>query len=136
MAKIRLVSGYLWLSVEAAIREALFDSFGFNKRLLGQPAYLSEIIALIQGVPGVDYVCVDAFYGAAIESTLKYPEQNDDLFGKLIEKLLRKGTDTKKTLVNAHLAKLDPDGSVRPAQLVVFNSDIPQSVILNQIMEQ
>lgn len=136
-AKICLVSGYLWLPVEATIRAALFDSLGFNKRSLGQPALRSEIIALIQSVPGVEYINVDAFYGAAYESILKNAKpdnsEQNDLLSILQELLLPESADTNKTKVCADLAQLGVGGMVRPAQLAVFNSGIPQSIILNQI---
>jgi hypothetical protein len=62
-AKISLSPGYLWDPVAKAIRSALFDTFGFQKRSLGQSVLLSEVISIIQHIKGVEYVDVDAFGG-------------------------------------------------------------------------
>jgi predicted phage baseplate assembly protein len=62
-AKVRLAPDYLWEPVATAIRAALLDVFGFQRRALGQPALLSEVISLMQNIDGVAYVDVDAFGG-------------------------------------------------------------------------
>jgi len=48
--------------VQAAVRGALKSTFGFERRDFGQPVTLSEVAAVIQGVPGVAYVDIDALY--------------------------------------------------------------------------
>jgi hypothetical protein len=62
-ANVRLATDYQWEPVVTKIRAALLDSFGFQKRALGRPALLSEIISAIQDTEGVEYVDVDAFGG-------------------------------------------------------------------------
>jgi hypothetical protein len=52
-----------WDRVEPAARAALLDAFSFRRRELGQDVYLSEAVAVMQSVPGVDYVDVDVFHG-------------------------------------------------------------------------
>src|SRR5205823_11995664 len=54
--------------VEPLIRAALLDRLSFAARELGQPAYLSEVIATAQAVPGVDHVDVEAFAGVGANS--------------------------------------------------------------------
>lgn len=53
--------------VEPAVRAAALAAGGFASHGLGQPVYLSEIVAAMQAVPGVDYVEVDLF--AALPGT-------------------------------------------------------------------
>jgi predicted phage baseplate assembly protein len=70
--------------VEPRVRRALLERLGFDRRELGQPAYLSEAIAAAQAVPGVEYVDVDVFAGVPgsmtpaglqkLASTLTTPE--------------------------------------------------------------
>lgn len=62
-ANVRLATDYQWETVVTKIRAALLDNFGFQKRALGQPVLLSEIISVIQKIEGVEYVDVDAFGG-------------------------------------------------------------------------
>ena len=54
---------YLWDKVEADVRTALLNHFSFAARNLGQPAYRSEALAVVQSVPGVIYVDIDIFEG-------------------------------------------------------------------------
>jgi hypothetical protein len=53
---------YLAETVDDAIRAALFTMFSFGARGLGQPAYLSEVYARLEAVPGVVGVHVTEFF--------------------------------------------------------------------------
>jgi hypothetical protein len=64
-AKVRVAAGYGWDLVQPAVQAALTDRFSFHARGLGQSAYLSEVLATIQAVPGVDYADVTAFTGVS-----------------------------------------------------------------------
>jgi hypothetical protein len=58
--------------VLAAVKAALSAAFSFSSRAFGQPVFSSEVIATIQGVPGVVAMTLDAFdySGAASASPL------------------------------------------------------------------
>ncbi len=58
-ARVRVLGAYLWEAVEPALREHLLETFSFERRELGQEVRLSEVIAAIQSVSGVDWVDVD-----------------------------------------------------------------------------
>lgn len=58
-AKVRLLPDYEWQSVEPKIRAALLQAFGFANRDPGQEVFRSEIVSVIQAVPGVAYVDLD-----------------------------------------------------------------------------
>ncbi|WP_328609100.1 putative baseplate assembly protein [Amycolatopsis sp. NBC_00345] len=62
-AGVKVQPDYSWDLVEPAVRAALLDRFSFAGRDLGEPAYLSEVFAAIQAVPGVDYADIDVFDG-------------------------------------------------------------------------
>lgn len=62
-AGIKVLPDYDWDRVEPAVRAAVLAAFGFTARELGEPAYLSSAISVMQAVPGVDYVDVDLFHG-------------------------------------------------------------------------
>lgn len=53
---------YLKEKVEAGVRGALLTAFSFDARGLGQAVALSEVVAVIQAVPGVLGVDVDALH--------------------------------------------------------------------------
>ena len=71
-AGIHVDPDYQWSLVAPAVRAALLDRFGARRQQLGQPVYLSEVIATVQAVPGVEYLEVDTFTGVPGDST---PEQ-------------------------------------------------------------
>jgi PA14 domain len=48
--------------VETAVKDALKAGFSFEARSFGQPVALSEVEAVIQNVPGVAFVDLDALY--------------------------------------------------------------------------
>jgi predicted phage baseplate assembly protein len=62
-AKVRVTTGDTWDVVQPAVQAALTERLSFAARDLGQPAYLSEVLAAIHAVPGVDYADVAAFTG-------------------------------------------------------------------------
>ena len=62
-AGVAILPDYQWESVVLNLREALLDAFSFERRELGQDVVLSEVVGIMQNVPGVAYVDVDAFGG-------------------------------------------------------------------------
>jgi hypothetical protein len=62
-ANVAVLPNFTWELVEPAVRAAVLDRFSFAARDLGRPAFLSEALAAMQGVAGVDYVDVDVFAG-------------------------------------------------------------------------
>ena len=49
-ANVRMAADYQWEPVATNVRATLLDAFGFQKRALGQPALLSEVISAIQKI--------------------------------------------------------------------------------------
>jgi predicted phage baseplate assembly protein len=62
-ATVQVDADHTFELVEPLVRAAVLDRLGFEARELGQPAYLSELFAAAQAVPGVDHVSVDVFAG-------------------------------------------------------------------------
>ncbi|NDJ78011.1 MAG: hypothetical protein GYB65_17305, partial [Chloroflexi bacterium] len=61
-ARVARAPDYLWDDVYARVHQALFDTFGFHRRELGQPVFASEIVDTIQRVPGVRYVDLERLF--------------------------------------------------------------------------
>ncbi|NLS27344.1 hypothetical protein S2M10_23390 [Sphingomonas sp. S2M10] len=61
-ATLRVDPAFVPDMVRAAVAAALAETFSFERRALGQPVYRSEVIALMQAVPGVDWIDLDALY--------------------------------------------------------------------------
>jgi predicted phage baseplate assembly protein len=139
---VALEAGYLWDPVAEAIRAAVLDAFGFQKRSLGQPALLSELIALIQNIDGVDYLDVLAFGGipekqAASDGTrqLLTLTQMAAAVQAITGNQLRKVTPLAPGVqqsVSVNSAGFE-NGGLRPAQLAIFTDAVPDTLILNQI---
>ena len=71
-------------TVSGAVEAALRTSFSFDAREFGQPVALSEIMAVVQGAPGVVAVDVDWFYrgtSATRENRLVARQPNADASG-------------------------------------------------------
>ena len=136
-AKIHLEPDYLWDPVAAAVRDALFATFGFRKRALGQPALLCEVIECIQSVEGVGYVDVDAFGGVpervSDEDGTRRLQTLEEISDTVAEIVSGSGNDSKPAnAVLAGLAEFE-NGAVVPARLAILASTVPDTVVLNQI---
>lgn len=86
---------YLPDKVLASVREALRSHFSFEARDFGQGVALSEVIAVMQGIPGVVEVAITYLYHK--DST---PQRNN--------------------LLRANLAQVQDNGSVTPAELLLL----------------
>lgn len=56
---VKVKPDFLTDLVFTAVKETLTEAFSFSARSFGQGVTLSEVIAQIQGVPGVDYIDLD-----------------------------------------------------------------------------
>lgn len=154
-AKVRIKAEYQWEVVESTVRSKLLDYFSFDRRELGQDAWLSEVITVIENVAGVDYVDVDVFDGLAeTESTetlirdierLVDPENPDSLLGssqprqrvdtemarlpEAIHFYTRKTVPRKMEKSNFGQRRV----AILPAQIAVLNPDIKDTLILTEL---
>jgi predicted phage baseplate assembly protein len=59
---VRIDGDFASEKVLAAVEQALRDNFSFVARSFGQPVHLSEVIAVVQAMPGVIAVDIDKLY--------------------------------------------------------------------------
>ena len=119
-AKVNVLPEYLWEKVKVQMRALLLDKLSFDNRELGQSVTLSEVLSLMQSVPGVNYVDFDILDSVS-EETLADPN-----FGAKL---------TLKPRVNASLARMKPDKSdILPAQLVFLSPDAVDTLILEEVV--
>jgi hypothetical protein len=124
-AGVKVQAGYQWVSVAPNLRSALLDFFGFENRDLGQSAFLSEAISLMQGVAGVQYVNVQTFDSVA-------EGVNAAQLATLAARLRR------RDVVRAELARVnanatDPRQRIAAAELAILTPDVPDTLILTEI---
>jgi predicted phage baseplate assembly protein len=146
-ANIKLLADHQWEVVSEAVRASVIETFGFERRRLGQSALRSELISIMQAIPGVSYVDVDAFGGIPEKRTAPDPITEErvrrlitpDEMTAAVLKIVGKPTETsgsRKTpsenviVTSARVVK----GLVIPAQLAVFNPAVQDTLILNQIV--
>jgi len=132
-ARVRILPEYEWAAVEPALRTAVGASFGFLRRNPGQDIFLSEVVSVMQGVPGVDFVDVDTFGGI--------PEKTPDADGRrplrpeeLEEAIKALIGAAPSPRISVELAGYDAMHQLRPAQLALFLPDMPETLILNQFV--
>jgi hypothetical protein len=124
-ARVRILADYQWESVVPKIRNALLAAYGFDRRDLGQSAFLSEAIGITQSVEGVSYVDVQIFDGVG-----------DNVTAAQLAGLA--STLSLNDFVEADLARVDPAATdpakrILPAELAIFTPDIPDTLILTEI---
>ncbi|EIM00681.1 putative baseplate assembly protein [Rhodanobacter denitrificans] len=134
-AKVGLLPDFAWESVEPAVRAALLDAFGFERRALAQSVYLSELVACVQAVRGVAWVDVDAF-GSLDEATLLAGfGVSGDKQGDGVGLMSHATTTTVATVpprVRVLPARYDDQGTLRPAQLAYLPPNIPDTLLLQE----
>jgi len=135
-AKVGLLPDFAWESVEPAVRAALLDAFGFERRALAQAAYLSELVACMQAVRGVAWVDVDAF-GSLDEATLlagfgagDNGKQGDG--AALMTHVTAATATTVPPRVPVLPARYDDTGTLRPAQLAYLPPNVPDTLLLQE----
>ena len=120
-AKVRVAPDYAWEFVEPAIRAALLDAFGFDRVALGDDLLLATAIRTIQSVAGVAYTDVDVF--ATISEA-------DVLAGFAEPAAAHLGLADRLTLEPARMI----GRTLRPAQLAYLTPDVPDTLILQEIV--
>ena len=128
-ARVAIDGDYRWDAVEPVIRRRLLDTFSADSRALGRVVYLSEIVAVIQAVPGVVWVDVDRL-GGITEHEARDPKKLDEVMTTL----------GVSALVSARQAGVNPEWAgdpkaprFLPAQLVFMLPDVTDLVALNLV---
>ena len=96
--RIKVLPEYQKEKVKTAAEKALRTSFSFTARSLGQPVFLSEVMAAVQSVSGVEAVDINALYRSGQSAAL-----NDRLLSEPPE--------------------IAPDGSWNGAELLVLDDE-------------
>lgn len=141
-ARVRLRVDYVWEVVVENLRASLLQAFSFQRSELGRDVYLSQVIAVIQAVPGVDYVDVDTFGGIAEKVAENFSGEGEpvrrlltpDEITATVQTLIAESdaSGRPQQVVKVNLAALE-QGILRPAQLAFLNGETPETLILNQI---
>jgi predicted phage baseplate assembly protein len=136
-ANVKLLPDYAWETTEPKIRAALLEALSFDRRELGQKVFLSEVISVIQGVGGVDYLDILDFRGITQAGLLEIMDGSSGT---------RKGPATPGTsirlrrcpVINASVARSDPEDpdpvkKILPAQLAYLLPGVPDNLVLNEV---
>jgi predicted phage baseplate assembly protein len=127
-ARVKVKSDYLWERVDPLLRTALIDAFSFEARALAQPVRLSEVVAVMQHVDGVEYVDVDLFEAVA-ESEAGTPSE---LAGRLEQFAARPPGSVPRPWLSAAPARREHN-VLRPAQLIYLNPELSDTLILAEV---
>jgi hypothetical protein len=124
-AGVQVMADYQWESVEPRIRAALLDTFSFDRRELGQSAFLSEAASLIQNLEGVAYGDVQIFDAVPADITV------DKLAGLAGSLGLHSSVEAQSARIDPVVT--DPAQRILPAELAILTSDIAGTLILTEI---
>jgi hypothetical protein len=120
-AKVKVLADFAWEFVEPKVRAALLDEFGFDNVEIGQDLLLSDAIAVIQAVPGVDYVDVDVFDRIS----------ESDLLGGFDPGPALALTASDRITVNGALRV--GGGKIAAAELAYLTKEVPETLILQEL---
>jgi len=142
-ANIRILPDYQWEPVVTKVRATLLDTFSFERRGLGQDVLLSEVISVMQAVPGVAYVDVDTLRGVP-EKILDKGQRRlltpTEIAGHVTEPLKDAQGEVICPAPAEPLSRLvvnlagNDSGAFIPAQLAFLTPHVPETLILNQII--
>ena len=127
-ASVKVKADYLWEKVEPKVRAAVLYAFAFDQRDLGQFAFLSEAIAVMQAVEGVEYVDVDSFggvFGLKPDGTRMAPSE-------IAAQIVAIDNAPPQNRVAAKWARFT-GSSILPAQVAYFAADQPHTLVLNEV---
>ncbi len=150
-------------AVEQAVRDALVARLGFAAAELARPVHLSAVVAAAQAVPGVDFVAVDAFGGIAADvdaaGVIRFAREltaapcvpahaagtRETLYTPAAGETAA-SVAAVNGLDEAQLALLNPGAAaptpgsalvvrraLRPAQLVLLDPALPETLVLRRI---
>jgi predicted phage baseplate assembly protein len=124
-AGVRLLPDYRWASVEPQIRSSLLETFGFERRELGQDVYAAEFIAAIQRMPGVAFVDLD-FVGSLSEADSLDPVKLQQILPTPLPPRPEEGIDV-------WFAQPGAGSDILPAQLAILSPEIPETLVLTEL---
>ncbi len=124
-AGVKVAPDYAWETVAAALRARLLDLYSFDRRSLGQSAFLSEAVSAMQAVPGVQYVDMRTFDAVPESVTAKQLATLSSTLGL--------NSFVEAELAHVDPAAVDPARRIAPAEIVVLTPDIPDTLILTEI---
>ncbi len=134
-AGVRIDPDRRWEVVAAAVREALFEAFGFERRELGEGVASSEVLGVIQAVEGVAMVDLDHFDAIPTMMTdcdvrrALTPGETAEAIGAVVRSTEQHGVATR---VEARRARRE-GACLLPAELVLLSRDLPASLLINQL---
>ncbi len=136
-ARVRIAGDRRWEVVAAALRARLVEAFGFERRDLAQGVASSEMLAVMQSVPGVVYVDLDSF--GAVSAMVADPQADGGVRARtpadIAEEVLKiVNAPSLPAYVAAEAARPSEGGSgILPAQLAILLPDAPDTLVLNRI---
>ncbi|GLW46325.1 hypothetical protein Stsp02_19870 [Streptomyces sp. NBRC 14336] len=141
---VRTAPGHLPEKVERRVREALAARLGFAGAQLCRPVYLSAVVAAAHTVPGVELVDVDAFggvpEGADAASVVRFAERPSVVpcvpalpAGPRAVRGAVPSGGAAQGGTPAPAARTAARPVLRPAQLVLLDPSVPETLILRRI---
>lgn len=129
-AHVKIASGFHWEAVEPVLRSALLKAFSFERRQLGQSAFQSEVVKIIQNT-------VIETRQAVVYTELKvFDSVADDITTNQLATLGQ--SLGVQTVIEASLARPTPQSPlpsqrIQAAELVFLSPQIPATLLLTEI---
>ena len=105
-ATVRIDPAYRWEDIEAALRAALTEAFGFEARAFGQPVTAADVVQVMHDEDGVMAVDLDALYKTAPDAAAP----TGSLFNAVLPSQTAHFDAVSGTLAPAELLQIQPLG--------------------------
>jgi predicted phage baseplate assembly protein len=103
-ATVRIDPAYRWEDMEAALRAALTEAFGFEARAFGQPVTAADVVQVMHDEDGVMAVDLDALYKTAPDAAAP----TGSLFNAVLPSQTAHFDAVSGTLAPAELLQIQP----------------------------
>lgn len=143
-ARIRIDPDHLWEKVDKRIRDALSEELGFARRAIGQSLFASEVVSVMQAVPGVVHVDLDELAALTEEMAIELlsaPATQPDVSEEVgrspvpvrVLSMEVQEAPPDRGVVQALPPRLDDTGGILAGQLAYVRGDMPASIALSEI---
>lgn len=125
-----------WGVVDKAVRAALLNAFSFERRSLGQDVSPSEVISVMQRIPGVEYVDLNWLRAVSEkDAAAAFQGKQESVLPTNQQKTRAAPTADAPSRIEIHLARERVTSRkivLQPAQLAYLRADVPDTLILNE----
>lgn len=131
VARLRVLPDYEFDPVVLAVREQMYKAFGFESREFGQDVILSDVLATIQSVRGVEAVVVENFGTVDERSPDGTTLTPIAALITSLQNIPKFGSAQFQSRIAVRKSRVGPGGII-PAEIALLSDRVADTLILNE----